>query len=393
MKLPTNDAFNLARAMRQLPPLDAVPCSAFIHTITRKNDPQALLYLINLLDEETTRQIAAIDVHAVPEITGKLIHASKLKLLPPIDWLIKGEIPQRGLVVLFGASGAGKSFVGLDYALRIAQTQNVVYVAGEGQSGYPQRVEAWVKHHKADYGNLYLYDDSVALGDHATLESFMDEIGHLPPSLVVIDTVARAMLGMDENSSRDMGLFVKACNDIMKRFNCAVMLVHHTGKGGDMERGSSALRGASDVMLKLSPENDIMLLECSKTKDAEPFPTRSLKLLPVEITIQGQNLKSPVVIEAEKVVRTQADKLTGSERKVLTLLNDDLYSEGMSWGEIVDITGLSKSTLSATMKSLHNLKFVTKNGNSYSITNEGEKVIDAGSVGSVGSASSVGSEG
>ena len=32
--------------------------------------------------------------------------------------------------------------------------------------------------------------------------------------LVIVDTVARALLGGDENSSTDMGLFVEACDII-----------------------------------------------------------------------------------------------------------------------------------------------------------------------------------
>ncbi len=50
----------------------------------------------------------------------KLVHADELDHLPPPSWLVEGEIPCNGLCALVGASGSGKSFATLDYALRIA---------------------------------------------------------------------------------------------------------------------------------------------------------------------------------------------------------------------------------------------------------------------------------
>jgi hypothetical protein len=53
----------------------------------------------------------------------------------------------------------------------------------------------------------------------------------------------------------------------------AAALIHHTRKDGSTERGSSALRGAGDVMIecKKSEYENIVLLKCTKAKDAEPF--------------------------------------------------------------------------------------------------------------------------
>lgn len=56
-----------------------------------------------------------------PDRQWTIIHARELKNLPPLRWLIEKEIPENGLTVLFGESGVGKSFVALDYALRVAQ--------------------------------------------------------------------------------------------------------------------------------------------------------------------------------------------------------------------------------------------------------------------------------
>lgn len=64
------------------------------------------------------------------------------------------------------------------------------------------------------------------------------------------------------------------------RYNAAALVVHHTGKDGDAERGSSALRGAADAMMALRPDGGGAKLESVKAKDAEPFESIRMVLTP-----------------------------------------------------------------------------------------------------------------
>jgi RecA-family ATPase len=62
--------------------------------------------------------------------------------------------------------------------------------------------------------------------------------------LVVVDTVARVLPGAEENASKEMGLFVVACDAIRETCGVAVIGVHHSGKDEDRGmRGSSSLGG------------------------------------------------------------------------------------------------------------------------------------------------------
>lgn len=376
--LPQNDAFALARAMKQLPYLETVPTSALVRSIVSKNDPHALLSLISLLDGEIAKQIHSVDPNATPEVLGNIIHARDLHKLPPIEWLRRGEIPKRGLTVLFGASGGGKSFLALDYALQIAQTETVLYIAAEGQSGYPQRVAAWCKHHRKSEGNLYLYLEGLSLANEAELETFMSEVGHLLPALIVVDTVAQTMTGFDENSARDMGLYLKACKRLLKAFDSAVMLIHHTNKGGVDERGSGALRGASDSMLRLNPEDDILVLEVSKSKDSRPFEPRYLRQveIPLGTDSEGYPISSLVLVEAEKV-ENNGEKLTNNQIKILTILNEQLHEDGLGFGEIIELTSIPKPTLGRALASLYKYGFIEKDGRGkpYTITDSGRAKV------------------
>jgi hypothetical protein len=308
-----------------------------------------------------------------------LVHARDLANLPEIAWLIPGEIPDRGLTVVYGPSGVGKSFFVLDYALRVAQTQDVLYVAAEGESGFKMRVAAWNKHFHMDVGNLHFYLNVAALLDETERKLFTDQIvDFVKPKLIILDTVAHCMLPGDENSARDMGLFLRAAKTLQKVYDCAVLLVHHTNKEGNVERGSGALRGASDSMIKLSGDDDLITVECSKSKDSKPFDTRYIKLLPVHIgqDANGNELYSPIVIAAEKVERTKDDPLTNRQRLILEHIVD-YFEHGAQTNELAEVTKIPRGSLIRSMGELRKLGFVLQEdkGDPYKVTSDGLAAI------------------
>jgi hypothetical protein len=90
-----------------------------------------------------------------------------------------------------------------------------------------------------------LNDPSSIDGIRASLVAFQDENG--PISLLVIDTLNRNFCG-DENSPRDMTVFVAHCTALAHEFNLACLILHHPAKSGNGgSRGHSALHGAVDV--------------------------------------------------------------------------------------------------------------------------------------------------
>ena len=96
----------------------------------------------------------------------------------------------------------------------MAQVAPVVYVAAEGAAGYAGRKLAWCKHHGKGAGQLWFVGEAVNLLDPAEVLTFTAAIRPLAPALVIFDTLARCMIGGDENSARDMGLMVAACDDL-----------------------------------------------------------------------------------------------------------------------------------------------------------------------------------
>jgi len=306
-----------------------------------------------------------------------LIPARELKNLNPVTWLIPGEIPEQGLVSVYGPSGVGKSFFVLDIALRLAQSKRVLYVASEGELGFRSRVQAWCTHHKQTEGDLYFFLNVVALLDPKEKKLFEEVVKANSPKVIIIDTLAHCMLPGNENDTRDMGLFVKAAKGIMKQFNCAVILVHHTAKNQDYERGSVALRAACDVMIKLSDEeNFVISVECTKSKDARAFETRYITLLPVQLDATES---APIVIPAKNVKQTLNDPLTPNQIKVLEAFNLEVFRQaGATLNDVAENTRLGRGVVQRLVSRLAELAYLDRDDvkSPYTITPAGKKYLE-----------------
>ena len=308
------------------------------------------------------------------------LHADCLDTLPAVRWLIPDEIPEQALVVLFGASGAGKSFVALDYSLQIAQQHPVLYIAAEGHAGYANRKIAWCKHHGSGAGQLYFPETNtvIALLDERTVQDFIASVTPLRPKFIVFDTLAWCMTGGDENSTGDMQRLITHCRQIQTATGASVLLVHHTGKSGASERGSSALRGGADMMIEMTNDDDVITLSCSKSKETEGFEDRYLARLTIE-TRPGET--SCVWIPTEKVVHTKTDRLTRQQQEVLETLAAPLFIEvGARFVQLSDVLpDISRSGLYKTLNRLMDtrLGYITQGsrGEPFTITEAGKAAL------------------
>lgn len=250
---------------------------------------------------------------------------SLYELTPP-SYLYGEEIIEGGLHVLYGASGIGKSFVALDYALNIAQDHDVIYCAAEGFGGYADRLKAWHQHHEKGEGKIHLTKDIVPLLNEDEVDHFISTTvaTDIHPALIVIDTLAWCLAGGDENSAKDMQRAMNNARRIQEYTGAAVLLVHHTGKSGASERGSSALRGAADMLIRLELKDDTLVLSCEKAKESEPFETRYLKL----VTVPARPGRSSCVpLPATKVAASPTDKLTSHQRAILEFASLEVFKD------------------------------------------------------------------
>jgi len=208
--------------------------------------------------------------------TFRVLSPDELEHLPPPQWLLRDRLPE-GQTWIYGDPGSGKTFLALDWSLVVAASGlTVLYFVGEGVTGFARRVSAWRQARKADVSGFYAIPQAPHLLERDGIHTLRATVEDYSPSLVVIDTFARAAVGGDENSARDVGMAIDALDGLQRDFGCSSLVIHHSNKSGHGERGSSAIRGAADatweVVGGLQGSGEIVGAQafCRKMKDAEP---------------------------------------------------------------------------------------------------------------------------
>jgi hypothetical protein len=269
---------------------------------------------------------------------SRLLNDLEIESLPALVWQIDSVLPKQSVALLYGSPGVGKTFVGLDMGFcvqtgsdwqgRPVRKGTVVYVIGEGSSGLPARVRAW-KQARAFSGlaGVQFQREPLQLLRSDQVQAFIDTVGPHGPELVVFDTLARCLVGGDEDSARDMGLVIENVERLRMSLQTTVLLVHHPTKDGRAERGSGALRGAVDTALRLTVSDGVVTLRCEKQKDAGPFANISLALQPMVLPDGSQSCVVVDSLPAQRPAQSSA-----REGRILTALTS--ASSGMTKAEV-----------------------------------------------------------
>jgi hypothetical protein len=235
----------------------------------------------------------------------RLLTMAEVEAMPPPQWLIHGVLPRAGLVIPYGPPKAGKTFLVTAWALHVAAglewcgrpvTQGaVVYVVGEGLGGFAARLAVM----REAYGipsdaPFYVVPRAVNFRDDESVKQLVAAIEAALPTgitlaLIVLDTLARAMPGVDENSAQEVGLVIARCDAVKEHFGATVCPVHHTGKDTERGmRGSNALLGAVDAsyLIQRAGKN-VVRLKNDAMKDAEEFPDMLFDMEQVHVGLRS----------------------------------------------------------------------------------------------------------
>jgi DNA-binding MarR family transcriptional regulator len=298
----------------------------------------------------------------------------ELLRLPKLEWLIPGLLPSRGLCMVYGASGVGKSFWALDLAYKLAFQDSVVYIVAEGEAGMSERVLALMRHKGIVPDKITFVLGVVNLFDGNELETFSRLANAHNPKLIVVDTLAMCTGTADENSARDMKVIIDSCKRITRQLNTSVMLVHHTNKEGRQARGSGRLFNDCDTVIRLTRMDDVIQVESQKTKDRAKFKTYYLREVNVPLGYkddQGQDVASLVLMPAEKVIPGAG--LTDSQFKVLEAIS---VEPNASLAELAATTEMQRGVVQNIIKRLTNGGYLSAfNGESRALTEIGKKAL------------------
>lgn len=278
-------------------------------------------------------------------------------------WLIKHVLPEAELAVLFGESGAGKSFMALDMGCHIAQglpwrgkktrKGKIIYIAAEGAGGFRNRLKAYALHHGLDLAALDVYIIDAA-PNFMLKEDALDvckavlALGLQDIAMVIVDTFAQVMPGANENSGEDVGKALRHAKGIHKALKCTVMLVHHAGKDATKgARGWSGLRAAADAEIEVVRSGNARAMRLSKSKDGEDGIIFGFTLETVNLDIDedGDMITSCVVMEAANAM-PGPNKVRKDLGEVEQIVNDVIQefakdqTSGIEVGEVLKAAAL-----------------------------------------------------
>ena len=241
------------------------------------------------------------------------------------SWLLDGVLQERSYGIVYGAPGSFKSFITLDMALAISVGPNwpwtsawtpkldgpgtVLYVAGEGRAQMMNRIKAWEQTHNAGkpVETFYLADPVPMIGAQEDVDLFVQGAMAMNPDgydLVVIDTIGRGMMGLNENSQEDASKFTHLVERIQYGMgDAAVLAVHHVGKDTSKGvRGSTVFQADADVLIMVEREGKAksVRLTMTKQKDAEEWPEPLMVNASDVMLDQATQTSSLVITKAEK---------------------------------------------------------------------------------------------
>jgi hypothetical protein len=298
--------------------------------------------------------------------------AGMLRVREP-DWRWLDYIERDSLVGVFGPSESAKSLLINDLCLSMATGRDawgittakgtVCVLPGEGQSGIARRNLAWSIARQTDISLAHVYysDQPAAIDDPSSVQDVIHAIEDRPgpPDLVVVDTLARNFGAGDENSTRDMGRFIAGLDQIRTRYQCAIIVIHHTGHAApDRARGAGAFRAALDAEYAVTRgADDVIRLSCTKMKDASRPDPLAFKFRSVDLGMLDAHGRAVTGVVLDRVDWTepasQARTGTGRHQRTALAVLDQMTDPTLSdWKARMKMSGIDRRRITDVIRSL-----------------------------------------
>jgi hypothetical protein len=258
----------------------------YIDEASDRDDPTTIATVFSIAKKHGWRGWSPAVV-TLPGNTGSTVVATTtpatgLKVtfgnIPHRQWLYGVDLVRGEITMLASPGGVGKSSLAIGIAVSIATAMalldekiygsklTALYVNAE-DSTTEMRRRIWafcLKHSvaeqdlgrfllvgaddsrtqkisfmRSDKGNFVLDDVGIA-----HLEALIDE---LRPDVIVLDPLVALCGGGNLNDNAGMSLVMRALKRLANKFDCAILLLHHTRKGGDLSH-AEAIGGASAIV-------------------------------------------------------------------------------------------------------------------------------------------------
>lgn len=256
-------------------------------------------------------------------------------------YLVKGLLPTRAVVQVYGEPNCGKSAVVVDLCCHLAcnrpyhggriRAAHVAYLALENPVSMENRVVAWCRHNDVPRAELRLFvvRGNLSLLNAVSVETVIEFLQKAQAQakvrfeLIVLDTQARATPGANENASEDMSRLITHVDRLRDVLEATVLLVHHAGKDATKgARGHSSQLGAVDTAIEVTDRQMIL----RKGRDMVSGRSLSFALTPVDLGNDEDGdpvtaVVASLLTEAPQSALPKRAKFTGMAGIALAALN------------------------------------------------------------------------
>lgn len=272
-----------------------------------------------------------------------------------------------GMIVALHATTAYAEIVPDFFGQKVLNPGLVVYFAGEGARGVKNRLRAFRKHfnvpHSARVPFVLLQkrldllrgsqDGKLSDTDRLIAEcKAWQAYYEIPLAMVIVDTLATASAGADENSNKDMSTVLANCERIKDQTGAHVMLVHHMNAAGGRIRGHSSISANMDqvVLVTRDETTRVRTVVLDKQKDGEEGKLIRFALPQIKLGSHpktGKEITSCVVVEPEDkeieesntpiVEAKNSAKASAGEKLYLQAFNRAIRKHGVSTADKPEI--------------------------------------------------------
>lgn len=176
-------------------------------------------------------------------------------------WLVTGLWGEQAVGIVGGEPKCCKSFLALDLAVAVAagvpclrrfgvpRAGRVLLFAAEDALHIVRRrlegIAAAVGVALTDLDIQVITAPTVRLDLDADRRNLAETVARLQPRLLILDPFVR-LHRIDENASGEVAPLLAYLRELQRRHGVAVLVVHHSRKGGGSVRAGQALRGSSE---------------------------------------------------------------------------------------------------------------------------------------------------
>jgi hypothetical protein len=299
-------------------------------------------------------------------------------------WLVPDILEEGVLALLVGPRGSFKSFIALDWCMRVAASGDPVFLITPEGAGLSNRIAAWNKCHRNGESvkdvPVWAIETRADLNDPAGVRHLQNAIAEraIHPSIILVDTLSKNSGHLDENSNTEVKVFIGRLDTELRRpYGCTVLVVHHTGHTAPRRaRGASALEADTDALYTVKRHGMTATVSRERFKDASELPPLRYEASVIDLSptsATGKPISSLVLTRSESELNPPQSRgrniIAGQAalRGWNPASGNALQISEAALGELLRAEGLNSKRRPEVVQSLLRTGVLKREGDGYSI--------------------------